>query len=562
MVMVAVNILGFLLSFCLFLSPTWAGRFHYEWNVTEANYTRLCSTKTIITINGLFPGPTLYARRGDVITVNVRNLAKYNITIHWHGLRQPRNPWSDGPEYITMCGIRPSYNFTYTLIFSEEEGTIWYHAHSDWSRATIHGAIVVYPPNGVLYPYPRPYKEYIVIISEWWTSDVMQVLEDGLVSGRGFAESDAYMINGQPGDLYSCSKQNTTRFHMEPGKSYMLRVINAAMAYGHYFAVANHNITLVGRDGAYVSNESVEYICISPGQGMDVLIAADQTPGLYYMAAKPYNANTALVFDNTTTTAIVEYTGYEGTNTTSATPFPTLPAFNDSQAVMNFVRRQRSMVDANHSIIVPTNVTRRLSFAFSINYLSCETCTNNPKIAASVNNVSFLTPSMDILQAYHRNISGIYTPDFPNFTKVFNFTSTNFTMAEEWATTGTKVVVLEYNETVELVMQGTNMNGQINHPLHLHGHSFFVMARDFGNFDPDNDPKRFNLVDPPYENTVGVPASGWVAVRFRAVNPGVWLMHCHLERHFSWGMIVVFITKNGPTKETSMLPPPPYMPPC
>lgn len=36
----------------------------------------------------------------------------------------------------------------------------------------------------------------------------MQVLEDGLVSGRGFAESDAYMINGQPGDLYNCSKES------------------------------------------------------------------------------------------------------------------------------------------------------------------------------------------------------------------------------------------------------------------------------------------------------------------------------------------------------------------
>ena len=32
----------------------------------------------------------------------------------------------------------------------------------------------------------------------------------------------------------------------------------------------------------------------------------------------------------------------------------------------------------------------------------------------------------------------------------------------------------------------------------------------------------FNLVDPPYLNTVIVPINGWAAIRFEAVNPGMW----------------------------------------
>lgn len=24
-----------------------------------------------------------------------------------HGVKQPRNPWGDGPEYITQCPIKP-----------------------------------------------------------------------------------------------------------------------------------------------------------------------------------------------------------------------------------------------------------------------------------------------------------------------------------------------------------------------------------------------------------------------------------------------------------------------
>ena len=43
---------------------------------------------------------------------------------------------------------------------------------------------------------------------------------------------------------------------------------------------------------------------------------------------------------------------------------------------------------------------------------------------------------------------------------------------------------------------------------------------------------------------------------------GVWLMHCHIERHLTWGMDMVFIVKNGPSPEVQLLPPPPDMPPC
>ena len=43
---------------------------------------------------------------------------------------------------------------------------------------------------------------------------------------------------------------------------------------------------------------------------------------------------------------------------------------------------------------------------------------------------------------------------------------------------------------------------------------------------------------------------------------GVWFMHCHLERHLSWGMETVFIVKNGKSSNETLAPPPPDMPPC
>ena len=60
--------------------------------IKETKVTRLCHEKTILAVNGQFPGPTIYARAGDVVVVNVYNQGNKNITLHWHGVDQPRNP--------------------------------------------------------------------------------------------------------------------------------------------------------------------------------------------------------------------------------------------------------------------------------------------------------------------------------------------------------------------------------------------------------------------------------------------------------------------------------------
>lgn len=70
------------------------------------------------------------------------------------------------------------------------------------------------------------------------------------------------------------------------------------------------------------------------------------------------------------------------------------------------------------------------------------------------------------------------------------------------------------------MLQDTNLLTVESHPFHLHGYNFFVVGSGIGNFDPKKDPAKFNLVDPPERNTVGVPTGGWTAIRFRADNPG------------------------------------------
>lgn len=52
--------------------------------IVVKNVSRLCHAKPIVTVNGRYPGPTIYAREGDRVIVNVTNHAQYNISIHWY----------------------------------------------------------------------------------------------------------------------------------------------------------------------------------------------------------------------------------------------------------------------------------------------------------------------------------------------------------------------------------------------------------------------------------------------------------------------------------------------
>ncbi|GMP80114.1 hypothetical protein CsSME_00035346 [Camellia sinensis var. sinensis] len=534
-----------------------------HWVLEETNYTRLCSSKNILTVNGSFPGPTLHVHRGEKLIVNVQNQGKYNVTIHWHGVKQPRNPWSDGPEYITQCPIQPGANFSYEIIFSTEEGTLWWHAHSDWSRATVHGPIIVYPANGTTYPYSKPSEEFPIVLASWFKGDVMELIQSALESGAEPNQSDAFTINGQPGDLYNCSKPGTFRILVDYGKTYLLRIINSIMNEEMFFMVAQHNLTVVGMDGAYIKPINTDYIMITPGQTMDVLITANQTPSEYYMAARAY---AGLTYDNTTTTAIVQYSGNYTAPSTPA--FPILPNYTDIDAVTNFTRQMKALNSKEHPVDVPQTVDTKLYITISVNTLPCvnSSCDgpNGDRLAASLNNISFVTPEVDVLLAYHNQLQGIFTKDFPSQPPYFfDFTANN--VSDDYLTplNATKVKVVEFNSTVEMVFQTTNvMNAAENHPMHLHGYSFYFVGFGFGNFNNETDPTGYNLVDPPEVNTVGVPTNGWAAIRFRADNPGVWFMHCHLERHSSWGMDTVLIVKNGTTDETSMLDPPAYLNPC
>ncbi|XP_047975266.1 laccase-14-like [Salvia hispanica] len=535
----------------------------YKFELVNSLHTKLCSNKTMLTINGQSPGPTIYARRGDLVVVDTVNRADQNITIHWHGVKMPRNPWSDGTNYVTQCPIQPGKRFRQRVILSDEEGTLWWHAHSDWSRNSVYGAIVILPPKRESYPFPKPHAHVPILIGEWWKGDMQKVMEDFLGGGGNPAVSDAFLINGQPGDLYPCSTHDTYKLSVEFGKTYLLRVINAVMDYIMFFQITNHTFTVVGTDGAYTKPLQTDYVAISPGQTIDLLLEANQPPDHYYMGARIYLTTATMEggkYMRIPTTGIIQYVGIY---TPSPPLLPTFPEYDDTAASYHFTSMLRSRTVATS---VPDRVEKRLFFTLSINLSPCtkSSCVGTTRLMASMNNITTLLPTdMNVLEAYYRGIRGVYETGFPEYpARAFNYTEVSVPKNESASEFRKAVIVVEYGTAVEVVFQATNFAQSVDHPMHLHGHSFYVVGSGIGDFDPIKDPPKYNLVDPPLMQNIAVPRGGWTAIRFKTNNPGVWFMHCHFERHMSWGMKVVFIVKDGERADEKMLPPPADMPSC
>jgi laccase len=351
-------------------------------------------------------------------------------------------------------------------------------------------------------------------------------------------------------------------FPVKSGETNLLRFINVALNLELFVSLAGHTMTVVGVDASYTKPYSTSVLMIAPGQTTDVLVTFDQPPGRYYLAARAYASAQGVPFDNTTTTAIFDY---GGSSNSSSPAMPTLPAYNDTATATTFTTSLRGLRKAE----LPSRVDEDLFFTVGVGLFNCsggQNCggPNNTRFTASINNVSFVLPSTSsILQAHYHATPGVFTADFPANPPVqFNYTAQNVSRALWQPVPGTKVYKLKYGSVVQLVLQGTNIFAAENHPIHIHGYDFYILAEGFGNFNTATDTAKFNLDDPPTRNTVAVPVNGWAVIRFVADNPGVWLMHCHLDVHITWGLAMAFLVEDGVGSLQSLEAPPPDLPLC
>jgi L-ascorbate oxidase len=87
----SLPVFSFFVSFIAFsfTSLASAETQHLKWEVSYMFSSPDCQEKLVMAINGQFPGPTIRAKAGDTVVVELKNsLPTEGVVIHWHGIKQ------------------------------------------------------------------------------------------------------------------------------------------------------------------------------------------------------------------------------------------------------------------------------------------------------------------------------------------------------------------------------------------------------------------------------------------------------------------------------------------
>jgi FtsP/CotA-like multicopper oxidase with cupredoxin domain len=105
------------LFFFSFFAATFAGTVNLDWKIGWINANPDGQAlRPVISINGQWPNPTIYANLGDQVSIHVtNNLGNETTSLHFHGLYQTGTNDMDGGSGVSQCPIPPNSSFTYTF---------------------------------------------------------------------------------------------------------------------------------------------------------------------------------------------------------------------------------------------------------------------------------------------------------------------------------------------------------------------------------------------------------------------------------------------------------------
>ncbi|ODN00014.1 L-ascorbate oxidase [Orchesella cincta] len=495
-------------------------------------------TTSILGINGKYPGPLIEAEVGDVLEVTVINKIQdgQNVTLHWHGLHQRGTPFQDGPSQITQCPLKEGSTQVYTFPLLLP-GTYWYHSHvnSQYTEG-LWGSLIV---RGTPEVWQELYDEEILItVNDWYHTSAKQNEEWFLRPESGGAPPYPFsvLMNGvgrypcgtalKAGRLCVSYSQVRPVFKVQPRKTYRLRLINTSGWVAFNFTISGHTLTPIEVDGIdLAANQPVHHaIFIGAGQRYSFLLKADagvvgdefliraslRKEFLFTLAGNINPAPEAVINE---VTGVIKYANV-GRQTYSSSPLvkPSFEQFDHSKtyrtvetwSTMDFLTEMETVpFDA-----VPAPPNFDTEKVVNIIFQNDE----NGLRRGSFNGHPFELPTGK--PALGKLVDGI---PIPEATSHFN---------------------MKYGDIVQVVINNPELGP---HPIHLHGHHFWVVGMGHSG-DGSYDPLRHQLnLNGHRRDTVLVKEKSWLVIRFRADNPGVWLMHCHIDWHMLSGMAMVFV---------------------
>lgn len=519
------------------------GVLNYDMILTYANPTFDEIPLNYRTFNGRLPPDTLVLKPGDTMNVNfVNNLPKSaednyhpadiniphgfnNANLHTHGM----NVSPAGDEDNVLLVIHPGESFDYHIHVPEDHpsGHFWYHTHKHGSAthqlgSGMAGSLMVETGSGDLQDVPEigAAQSVDLVFHELIFNAIGETPSEGVGEAEaGNPNADItkrnpinalftqeaflrYAINGLAVDEGFIATGGAGPFKapyikLRPGEVHHWRLGMHCHLQTYRFVLEEHKINVVAWDGITADEvEEYESVVVGPGNRVDLLIKASETPGTYAfkMVFEPYGEQVVPINEDGTEFAPLLFSpGF-------AYPAGELTVFNvivegEPMAEPMYLPATLNPPSQRLPYIMEHEITRRRNIEFLVE-----------------GQVNFTETGIDDTRHYYIN------------NLKFNSARINETMllntAEEWTLTNNHL--------------GIHQFPQINHPFHIHVNWFQVMEihhHDGRVEHPNNGLGR-------WVDNIEVPFGGKVVIRHRFENfTGIFPFHCHVIAHEDEGMM-------------------------
>jgi iron transport multicopper oxidase len=272
-----------------------------------------------------------------------------------------------------------------------------------------------------------------------------------------------------------------------------------------------HNVTIVEVDGVYTKPHEVDSIYIATAQRYSVLLKT-----------KSDNSTNYAITASMDTSDFGSTRGYMVQNVTAAL------IYNESGAYPGPVAPRAKINEFDDFSLVPYD---------------------EQPLLAGTPDVTF-TLDLSIFEQDGQNRAGFNNITYiPQVVPTLATALTTSVAASNASIYGTNVnaMVVEFGQLVEIVVNNYDTGAHI---MHIHGHLPQVVARVAGEVDNNKIITSQAIYD---GNTSSFPTTpirrdswllaeaGYTVIRFIADNPGVWVIHCHMEWHVAAGLTATII---------------------
>ncbi|RMZ78142.1 hypothetical protein DV738_g4018, partial [Chaetothyriales sp. CBS 135597] len=544
------------------LDPKWQfqapQRREYYWTITEESYPIAGATRNLILINGQFPGPLIEVNDGDTVVVHVDNKASNSTSIHWHGLYQRGSNWFDGAAGVTQCPIAPGSSFTYEFKIDGQTGTYWYHAHLAVQTADgLYGPFVIHSEEESSLQKVPYASDRVVMVQDFYNDLSAQLLVKYLEPDNENAEPvpDGALINGRSfQDCSGLSDQSCTpefpTFELAEGENHRLRFINVGVFATFHVQVDGHTFVITEVDGTDVFPTQSDLLFINPAQRYSIILSTNQTGADSFWLRAGMNANcftsTRGQELHTETYGILHYGPLVSPSSAlpkvERPPAPPLGECSDLKLEsFHPVDQIAAPAKPDASFYIRTNFeigAHRLSRGF-FNSSSFRPNMSSPTLHRMVSGIEASNASFNTLEPPPDIPQTIFGPHpFPPLKDNIGVNTRAYDSSRELV-----LQTAETNKVVDLVFANFDDG---SHPLHLHGHKFFILGQGKGppprsvlNLaveDAIDEAAQLDLSNPLRRDTAVIEAYGWIHLRVILDNPGLWLVHCHNSWHAEAGM--------------------------